>query len=359
MAKALTTKRLKIMKAGLVFMLLTAFSVFAAINVGENLLYIVVGGLFSMVAVSWVFPLWLLGRARIVREAPYAVDRDDPFAVAVRVENRSRGVPMMSVRIECDDDASDAYYYAMKIPAGSAARFRVSHRFDKRGVHRLPPVCLTSSFPFGLVEASVFVWDHTEVVVYPRVCSVHASVLQRLKGRGHTRKTLSGDGDEFFGLRDYVRGDDLRRVAWRASARREGLLVKEMEVDTSRAVTLIFDSVSEAWTGDFEERFEEAVELVASLAVTLLNRRYRVALLTPEIFLQLDEGQSHVLRILDALARVVALPMTDADRLARHAEYVNNTRSATLVVSPHDSVWERVRGFAGARRVLPRELIRG
>ena len=55
-------------------------------------------------------------------------------------------------------------------------------------------------------------------------------------GGGETPRLARGESDEYFCMRDYFPGDDLRRIAWKTSARLRKLVVREMEPSTSRNV---------------------------------------------------------------------------------------------------------------------------
>ncbi len=95
---------------------------------------------------------------------------------------------------------------------------------DRRGWRALPRMCLSSSLPFGLFRAWGWITPDLRVLVYPRVGEDGAPPSRN----DDPRERLPG-GDEFAGLRDYRQGDALRHVAWKASARRGDLLVREFD----------------------------------------------------------------------------------------------------------------------------------
>ncbi|MFO7975512.1 MAG: DUF58 domain-containing protein, partial [Candidatus Hydrogenedentota bacterium] len=146
-------------------------------------------------------------------------------------------------------------------------------------------------------------------------------------------------GDEFFGLRDYVPGDDLRHIAWRISARADELVVKEMAHETSRYVLFVFDARERYGVPDFEERFEEAIEMVASLGITLLNRQFRVGLMTAGAYLPEDEGKDQARRLLETLARLEPEPESMLDPFSRVALVDEPRRVIRVYISPDPSQW--------------------
>ncbi|MBN2308610.1 MAG: DUF58 domain-containing protein [Candidatus Hydrogenedentes bacterium] len=349
------TRRRRLTRPGQVLLLTAALVLLAAWNTGENLYYLIFAGVASFALASWLLSRWNLGRLRLVRIAPDAVHRRTWFAVSARIENPRRMLPAISVRIESTARPGRSAGYALVIPARKAAHLTMTEWFEKRGVSRLPDLEFVSSFPFGLVEARVRVSDASEVVVYPRVKAARTAIVDRAPGTRDAPRSSQRDGDEYFSLREYEPGDDLRYVAWRASARLGNLMVKEFEQETSRSVLLVLDSRRDDLEG-FEERFEEAIELVASLAVTLLNRHYSVSLLTASGGLNADEGKAQALKVLDFLARLDAAPPTADDPFSRAMGFEEARRVVYLFCSPDPARWG-ARLAGGARILDPREVI--
>src|SRR5690606_6661209 len=135
---------------------------------------------------------------------------------------------ILSVRVERSGGSADALGYILKIPAGHAARLAVEEVMAVRGTRGLEPYCLSTSFPFGLFETSITFHDDSEVLVYPRVFPVRPNALERIPSASQASTQASDDGDEFFALREYVVGDDIRRIVWRISARMGKWIVREL-----------------------------------------------------------------------------------------------------------------------------------
>jgi uncharacterized protein (DUF58 family) len=330
----------------------------AAWNTGNNLLYIVVGALFSFLVISFLLAGWSLRLVRVTREAPEAVNRGEPFGVTVRIENRPILVPAMSVRLERRGPPAEGIGYVIKIPPRRAAIVRVSECLSMRGVHPLPEIELVSAFPFGLFERRLPVKDNVSVVVYPRVYAVRPAAIKQLVDGTAIPRIVRGEGDEFFGLRDYVPGDDLRQVAWRVSARKGHLVVRECARETSRFIVLVLDTAWRLEVDHFPERFEEAVELTASLAVTFINQQYTVSIVTPNARLEPDQGHTHTVKVLEMLARVEpgsAEGVEPFDWLVPREDMVG---ASILLVSPDPMDWGS-RGPKGRGNVVdPREMVR-
>lgn len=140
----------------------------------------------------------------------------------------------------------------------------------RRGRHDLGEVRVTHSDPLGLAQRSRTALGHSTLTILPRVAEVPmpaagSGVLGDLLVRTAQRLGLG----EFDGLRVYVEGDDPRAIHWRASARREELMVRQFSVEGARRCTIVLDcdahaAASSAGHGAHSP-FETAVEITATL----------------------------------------------------------------------------------------------
>jgi uncharacterized protein (DUF58 family) len=350
-----------------VFLIIALLLLLAAWNTGTNLYYLLFGGVASFLLFSALLSGWSLQDVRIMREAPTAVHRDEPFGVTVRIENLKRILPCVSVRVESQNRPGESAGYVLMLPAKRAAVLQTSEVFDKRGVFPLPALEVVSTFPFGLIETRRTLRDTHEIVVYPRVRLIRTVVMEQAKSVGEAPKVIRGDGDEFFSLREYIPGDDPRFISWKASARMGTLLVRELYQDASRSICFILNNrlpVSCGSTNEnledtlaFYEHFEEAIELVASLAFMLLNQQYSVALLSASDHVPEDEGIGQAILILDALARLEPVAADAVDPFGRVPDFEDSHSMRFFLVSPHPGDWGCPTGVAGARVVDPREVV--
>ncbi len=337
------------------YVVILILSLLAAWNTGTNLLYIVVGGLSSFVFFSLVLARFLLGNISLHRTAPRAVYRDQPFQVHVRVENHRKWFPAVSLRLELDSDTQRTSGYVGYLPAGQAARLSVEECFDKRGEHVLAGYRIVCGFPFGLVERCRDFNDGSKVLVYPRVHLIRASAFQRIPSAGKVSNQSTDDGDEYFGLREYVPGDDIRRIVWRISARLDKWIVRELAQYQSRLVVLALDTTFNPNVEDFNDRFEQSIELTASIAIMLLRRRNEVSIVTSKGFLEGGDGKGHERRVLELLASVEVADKTTA--IDHQISAIDSANAAVFLISPDPQAWGMATDHG---RVLdPRELVNG
>lgn len=349
----------KLLGTGQVFIVSAFLLLLAAWNSGINLFYLLFGAILSFLFLAMLMCRAGIKQLTIEREAPAAVNRREPFGVTVLITNKNRILPAIGVQVSPrrTSRSRENTGYCLYIPAGRTAQLRMTHQFDRRGVHSLPELELASSFPFGLIEAWKRVSDNREIVVYPAVLSVRTAVMEQLGGSGQMPKTARGHGDEFFSLREYVPGDEPRHIAWRASARTGTLMVRELERQTSRFVTFIFDSRLRTDIEGFADHFEDAIDLIASLTVTFLARQYVVAIATATAHLPRGEGSSHVLKALEMLARLEPADPDAPDPVSAALQDAEDHAASYLIVSPDPSQWGQPRLPVRTRILDPREVI--
>ncbi len=337
--------------------IIAALLLVSAWNTGENLLYIVLGGVLSLLVLSGVLARANLAGLSFDREAPHAVFRGDTFLVHATVRNHKRFLPSVSVRIEDGVRDGETAAFALKIPARSAVQLDVEHEAARRGVMMLPDYTVASAFPFGFSERRRILRDTREVLVYPRVRSLRTAAVERMPGARLMPQRRTNDGDEYMSLREYVPGDDLRLIAWRISARVGTWMVREMGLGNVRSVVFFLDTARAAHLPDFEERFEEAVEITASIAVTLLNRQYSVGLVLDDAQLPLGKGSHQERRILELLACVQPDDGENGARLANEARRLQGEPVRLVCVSADPEKWGRDAGPEGMRVLEPEDVL--
>ena len=197
-----------------------------------------------------------------------------------------------------------------RLPAGAAVSHRYSLRCSRRGVYEVGPLVAITSDPLGLTQRDHEVAPRFELLVHPRVEEVSDRPLTRQFEDPPIRPPVSKPfptGFEFYGMRDYKPGDDLRRIVWRASARMGKLMVREAEQGITDRITIVLDTDRGHHSHEegYSESFETGVSAAASLAARHLRDGYEIRLeanrgpITRPV-----RGHAGTLPILDALARV-------------------------------------------------------
>lgn len=146
----------------------------------------------------------------------------------------------------------------------------------RRGVYQLGPLVARWGDPFGFTERKAVLCEPFEFLVHPSTEGVMDRAFTRLWEDPPVRPPISKpwpSGMEFYGIREYAPGDDVRRVVWRAYARTQQLLVREAEQGITDQVNIILDTSSENHSkGLFSESFETGVRAAVVRGVSPQGR---------------------------------------------------------------------------------------
>jgi uncharacterized protein (DUF58 family) len=224
--------------------------------------------LLVAVVVGTVFVRLNTPRVGVVRRV-YPAQAHEGATIAIEVEvTAERRLRNFSV----DDTVhglGTARFAAAATPAVPAiARYEVHCR--ARGVFAVGPAEISLADPFGLSERRVRVGAADRLTVYPKVEPLIG--LPAVRGldpsQQSARPTFAPHGGEdFFTLREYQFGDDLRRVHWPSSARRDSLMIKQLEVPWQAHALVLLDVRREQYslTGSFEQAVRGAASVIAHL----------------------------------------------------------------------------------------------
>lgn len=261
---------------------------FAAINTGNNLLYLFLGMLLSMIIISGVLSEQTLRRLEVVRELPPQVFAHRPFLTGIVLGNRKRHLPSFSVQVEdiIQGRPLSKKCYFLKVPA--QARQSTSYRteFTRRGLYRYEGLKIDTRFPFAFFVKSRRYDAPAELVVFPAIQPIGHLPLEARSLLGAVARPRRGAGRDFHSLRDYRLGDDARDIHWKRSAREGRLMLREFETEGGRRITVVLnDRVPADFDLDDEARqneLEQCVELATSLAVHFAQRGFAVTVRTAD-----------------------------------------------------------------------------
>ena len=198
-----------------------------------------------------------------------------------------------------------------RLPSGQEVTHSYSVRCTRRGVYQVGPLVAVAGDPLGLRQRETVIAEPFELLVHPKVELVSDRPLTRQFEDPPMRPPVSKpwpSGLEFYGMREYVPGDDLRRIVWRASARTGKIMVREAEQGITDKITIILDTDRGSHSRDGEglsESFEAGIRAAASLGVRHLREGYEVKIETNAGPLTRTlRGADKQLLMLDALARL-------------------------------------------------------
>lgn len=314
-------RKLRFTREGRVFVLVTLGVGAAAVNTGNNLLYLVLGLLLSLIVLSGILSEVVLRDVRVRRRLPRRAFAGTPCLVELEVENLKPRAPSYSIELEDVVEGGGALVegrcYFLKVAPGETQR--ASYRLvpQRRGHTHLGGVIVRTRYPFSLFEKWRVLTEEDELLVYPALAPDAAEP----PGDGSLGRDVpthrEGPGTEVAGLREYREGDEARAIHWRRSASLGRMVVRERRHDAARRVTLTIDEgrpdgVDAAWDARFEEMLGRvatagAQALAAGAAVEARARSGSSPLVLP------GQPPDPIWRF---LALLEAKPLGDAEALA-------------------------------------------
>src|ERR1700758_5114877 len=313
-------------RAGIVYALVTLVIGIAALNTGNNLLYIVVAAMLAAILVSGVVSAWVLRWLELDVRLPEHVFAGRPVAGRIVVHNPRRFWPSFSVRVVSTRKKRkkaakqwqwEATTFAfpfnrpseqqwLRLPDRRLRRVTVlppppgifqgmayfpflppqaelsadlELRFDQRGRYREDSFGLATRFPFAFLTKTRHVSLPREGLVYPRIAETEEVLGILPLVRGEWESFVRGRGSELYRIREYLPEDSARHVDWKATAKSGSLKVREFAREDERKLCIVFDNPEAGLIS--EESYEKAVDLAASLAWHFSTQEADVSYLVP------------------------------------------------------------------------------
>ncbi len=284
------------------YLLATGLIGLAAMNTGNNLIYLIFGMLLSVLVLSYVLLRTNLSGLLLKVEAEHPVFAGQKAYFRITVRNTKKFVSSYSLRIRLPAGmlAEESTGFIPVVAPGSSETSEVELVFRRRGSFRYGDFVLESSFPFIFFHRKVTVQVEGEVVVYPRIRELELDALRR-GASGERMTNRPGRSDDLLVIREFRDGDDMKHINWKASARSDSLMVKEFTELESRMITLVLDNSSPAE----EFAFERGVSFAASVAWKLGLEGFLVRLVMCGAQVPYGTGLEHIYQVLDALADAV------------------------------------------------------
>ena len=259
-------------------------------------LYVLGAGLTAAVVVALVVVRRRLADVRVRRIVrPSTVSVGEQARVDIRVSNVDRRrTPHLLLWEPVGDSGGAPMQLAGLAPGESAsAAYRVPTQ--RRGVLVAGPLRASRRDVLGLAARSYVIAGSEDVLIVPQ--HVHlpfpeAGSAGRL-GQHLRMKAWGQTGGEFHSLREYVPGDDLRRINWKASARSEDLVVRETALEGVRRCTVVLDTSAAQYD---PASFERAVSAAASVTMSAGATGIATRLVAPGIDLRGPEVAGNALR---------------------------------------------------------------
>lgn len=288
----------RLTRIGTGFLLGIGFVGFAAINTGNNSLYIGLAFMLAGLLISGIASKGGLKHLRVAFDGLEEAWVGRPAMGRLRIENRSRIWNVRDVILTAPELATPVFLPLLK--RREVITVETAFLFKRRGVALLHTLDLYTRYPFAFFLKKRRVRLGGEVIVFPRLLGDDdaAERFRPVVGENFP-SNRPGAGSEIHSFRDYAPGDSLRQVYWKKSASAGRWIVKQTEIDAARAVHVVVDPYKPRRATD--DDFEEMVSAAATFIHNALRRELEVVFTLPRIDLRAQGGEN-ALAIFRALA---------------------------------------------------------
>ena len=266
---------------------------YAASSQNSAAIYLLLFLLASVFLVSIPHTLINLAGVRLWVESAKPTFAGDEVCLPVVITNLSRATRYGIEVILPDADKTRERVDC--IPRESAARLTLRFSAQHRGEHKVERLGLTSCYPLGFIRVSRSIVFNQTYLVYPRPAGSPQLPTTRSRFPDSWLQQAIGHGDDFAGVRAYMRGESQRHIDWKAVARGQPLMTKQFAAETKGAVYLDF----------FELRFADLEEKLSQLTLWVIEAeraRQPYGLRLPDIEISPALGQMHFHHCLRALS---------------------------------------------------------
>ncbi|MDP2941117.1 MAG: DUF58 domain-containing protein [Candidatus Omnitrophota bacterium] len=333
-------------------LVVVAFNLLIALKTSIGVFYFLFWFLLSISALSllWAAAAYLgsgLTLKRIVTDRA-----EEGGALHLEIEVRNTGhFPIFNAvaadNLTCAEAAEAKKWILVEflLPRFSHA-YKYSCLCSKRGLYKLGPLAVYFFDPLGLFFFRRRYPASYELFVYPRTFPIEKFpplIKGTLPWFGIESKKVSGDDDEFYGIREYKEGDPIRRVHWLSTARKNQLIVKQFQRQTFYRATLVFALEKGTNFGKGKESVAEyIVRLAASTAKYLIDKDISLELIASAhklVHLPSNKGREHLEDILRFLTMAKAESELGLGEILEEFSHFTPDDSS-LIVLMLDKDWE-------------------
>lgn len=309
----------EVTREGVFFLGIVAVIVVAALNTGNNLLFIVLSCLLASILASGVLSKIVLDGLELDIVLPEHIFAERPVAARLRLVNAKRVFGSLSItisaqrlsRMQVAQSVASVEpailgdgIYIPHIPHHSAVSQRVEVVFPRRGRYVQEGFRISTKFPFGFLRKAHAISNRREMLVLPDV-QPHREFYENLLLIGNEMEShLRGHGHDLYAIRDYQESDTVRHVDWKATAKAQQLKIREFAREDERRLSIVFDP----WLPDSRQemlvRFEKAVTLCACLAWRFYETGALIGFVTDGFEVSLAPVAEVIYPILEKLALI-------------------------------------------------------
>lgn len=279
----------RLTRTGSTYIVFTIVIGFAALNTGNNALYIGLTFMLGCLLLSGIASKGGLKHLEVSVADVGEAWAGRPADIVLRVRNRSRLWNVRDVIVTAGDLPRPVFIPVLD--KRSEVEVHAGFVFAHRGRIELRTADLYTRYPFGFFLKKRRVKLKGELVVYPRLLdrSVDRERFRPTTGE-QTTANRPGPGSEIHSFREFAHGDSLRHVYWKKSASAGRWIIKQTDLDAARTVHVVVDPFRPRHTPD--EEFELMISEATTFVHQALQRGLDVILQLPRITLRSKDAQA-------------------------------------------------------------------
>jgi uncharacterized protein (DUF58 family) len=299
--------RYELTREGLIYLIACIIISVAALNTGNNLLFIVVAAMLAAILVSGIFSTLMLLNVDLDVIVPEHVFARRSVLGTVAVRNRGHFsafslhvIPAREKRRSRDKVSAksrvlNTVVYFPRLGRGRTEIENVTLSFERRGRYRQNEFGMATRFPFSFLKKTRIISLDREITVLPPVDTTDELMESLPMILGEFESFLPGRGHDLYRIREYSPGDPGRHIDWKSSAKAGSMMVREFAREDERSVRIVFDNPRPGVLT--EQEYERGIELGASLAWHFVNQSVSLSFMAPGY-----DGSEQVLSFLKYLA---------------------------------------------------------
>lgn len=295
-------RSIRLTSEGTRFFLFTLGIGIAAINTGNNLFYLLLAMMLSLIVISGLLSEHSLRRLNFRRHLPDLIMVNEPTTVTLSVTNHNTHIPSFSLHLldVVEGRDVDRGLSIRHLPPQRSVLLSYPLVATKRGWTRFDGIRAQTLFPFGLFLKRALFPMASQILVGPQIKPMAVRFVDELVAQGQGQSLpRRGHGTEFHNLRLYQQGDDSRAIHWRSTARTSQLIVRETETEDQRRLTVVLSTMA---PDHRDVLFERTITFVASLLWELSQRSYAIRMVVGSADSGFGSGPMHFWTILRLLA---------------------------------------------------------
>ena len=312
-------------------------------NTDITMVYIFFTITFIMFILSYFHMRFNIPNIEVQRSAQETAYEDEMLNIRIKICNKlSRGASFFEILDyfpAAEPGKEKSSLFILGIKSEEEINFNYSIDCYRRGVWKIGPIEVISQDALGFFRMKKALNVISNIVVYPALFRVFAFpplASGSVSWMGVETAKISGDSHEFFGVREYQRGDAISRIHWPSTARHNKLIVKQFERNAIQEATIVMDLKKGNDIGAGKETtLEYAVKIAGSVASFLMDNGAFVQLIgyTKEaMVVPFGKGESHAFKILEYLAGVRSDGNYTLSQTLEEASFITPYRSTLIPI---------------------------